>query len=257
VSSGASGAVLGLLGAVFMELTLNRDRYRAAWKRGLWGGVVVVTLSQVGIGFLYPVIDQWAHGAGLFAGVVLGAALSPHARWAALARHAGRALALMFAAFAITAAVLVARTSIADSYGDLPRKPYRINKVEITAPATWIASGWLADPDNLIVLHAKLVDASREVGDRLDVVKKEQHQGGVKRIEKSSGSILRVPDGWEGGELTVWVDDGMEGEQRLVIIVVWRSFGGHRLLAELMLPESMARAAPELFESILASIRPV
>jgi Rhomboid family len=257
VSSGASGAVLGLLGAVFVELTLNRDRYRAAWKRGLWGGVMVVTLSQVGIGFLYPVIDQWAHGAGLFAGVVLGAALSPHARWARLARHAGRALALMFAAFVVTAAVLVARTSIADSYGDLPRKRHVINKVAVTAPATWVASGWLSDPDRLIELHAEQGDASAKVEGWIKRVTEEQLQRGAKRIAASVGSILRIPDGWEGGELTAWFDDPMDGEQRFVIAVVWRSFGSQRVFAALVLPESMARAAPELFAGILASIGPV
>src|SRR5262249_4923529 len=121
VSSGASGAVLGLLGAVFVELTLHRHHYRTAWRRGLWGGIAVVTVSQFGIGFFYPVIDQWAHGAGLLTGVVFGAALSPHARWAAVARQGGRALALSFAALAVASAALVARTSIADSYGAIPR----------------------------------------------------------------------------------------------------------------------------------------
>jgi membrane associated rhomboid family serine protease len=259
VSSGASGAVLGLglLGAVFVELTLNRDRYRAAWKRGLWGGVVVVTLSQVGIGFIYPVIDQWAHGAGLLTGGVLGAALSPHARWAAAARHAGRALALMFAAFAITAAALVARTSIADSYGELPRKQHVVNKVAITAPAAWIAAGWLSDPDRLIELHAELGDASARPEDWVKKVSGEQVQRGAKRIALAEEQILRLPEGWAGGSLTLVFEDPMDSDQRFVMVVASRALGGQRVFVALTLPESMARAAPELFEGILASARPI
>jgi len=218
-----------------------------------------VTLSQVGIGFFYPVIDQWAHGAGLFAGVVLGAALSPHARWATLARHAGRALALMFAAFVVTAAVLVVRTSIADSYGELPRVRHVINhEVEVIAPATWIVNKQaLSDPDGLIELYAELGDASAKVEGWIKRVTDEQLQRGAKRIAASVGSILRIPDGWEGGELTAWADDPLDGEQRFVIVVVWRSFGSQRVFGALALPESMARAAPELFAGILASFGPV
>jgi membrane associated rhomboid family serine protease len=257
---GASGAVLGLLGAVFVELTLNRERYRTAWKRGLWGGVVVVTLSQVGIGFVYPVIDQWAHGAGLFTGVVLGAALSPHARWAAAARHVGRALALMFAAFALTAAVLVARTSVADSYGDLPRKRHVINKVAITAPAGWIAAGWLSDPDGLVDIRAELADAGADGDGKIEGwvkrISEEEIRRGAKRVAPAEERILALPAGWDGGELTAVFEDPMDGDQRFVIVVAWRELGGQRVLVSLALPESMARAAPELFAGILASAGP-
>ena len=257
VSAGASGAVLGLLGAVFIELTLNRERYRAAWKRGLWGGVVVVTLSQVGIGFFYPIIDQWAHGAGLVAGVVLGAALSPHARWAAVARHGGRALALMFAAFAVAAAVLVARTSIADSYGDLPRKRHVVNKVSVTAPATWIAAGWLTDPDGLIEIHAEIADPSVPIEAWVKKASGYQIERGAKRVAPAEARILGLPEGWEGGELTAWFEDPMESDQRFLIVVAWRLFGGQRVFASLALPESMARAAPGLFSGLLASMGPI
>jgi membrane associated rhomboid family serine protease len=256
VSAGASGAVLGLLGAVFVELTLHRDRYRAAWKRGLWGGVVVVTLSQVVVGFIYPVIDQWAHGAGLLTGVVLGAALSPHARWAAAARHAGRALALMFAAFALTAGALVARTSIAGSYGELPRARHVINKVAITAPVGWVDAGWLSDPDGLIELHAELADASARPEAWVKKVSAEQIQRGAKRIALAEEPVLTLPEGWDGGELVGVFDDPMDGEQRFVIVVAWRDFGGQRVFVSLALPESMARAAPAPFSGILASVGP-
>ena len=35
ISAGASGAIFGVLGALFVELTLHRKRHRAAWSRGI------------------------------------------------------------------------------------------------------------------------------------------------------------------------------------------------------------------------------
>ncbi|TMQ08048.1 MAG: rhomboid family intramembrane serine protease [Deltaproteobacteria bacterium] len=117
ISAGASGAVFGLLGALFVELTWHRQRYRAAWKRGLWGALAVITIGQLAFGFLFSAIDQWAHGAGLAAGAVLGGALSPSVRWARAGKTIGRVLAVGFAAAAVIAGGLVAATPLADSLG--------------------------------------------------------------------------------------------------------------------------------------------
>lgn len=258
VSAGASGAIFGLLGAVFVELTLHRDRYRAAWKRGLWGRVFVVMLAQVGIGFLYPVIDQWAHGAGLFAGVVVGALLSPHARWAAVARHAGRGLALMFAAFAVVAAVLVVRTSIADSYGREPRTRHVINGVAISAPATWDGLKWISDPDGLIEAKAFLVPATdpRALEAWVKEVSNETIGRGAKQVAAAAAPVVALPAGWDGAQLIATIEDPMGAEQRFLLIAVARPFGGQLLLVSIMLPESMARAAPGLVTELLASAGP-
>ena len=257
VSSGASGAIFGLLGAMFVELTLHRDHYRAAWKRGLWGGVVVVTLAQVGIGFLYPVIDQWAHGAGLTAGVLLGALLSPHARWARAARYAGRALALMFAAFAITSAVLVARTSIAESYGDLPSRRHVINGVAIVAPAAWHAAGLLVDPDGLVEVKAAV--GSGEPRAQLDAVVKRASDDELKRAKRvtpATEPLVPLPAGWEATELVITFEDPMDSDQRFRLILAVRAFDGQLVLVSILMPESMARAAPGLASGMLASAGP-
>src|SRR5207253_69912 len=55
VSAGASGAIFGLLGAVFVELTLHRNRHRTAWNRGVWGSLVVVTIAQLALDFVFPI----------------------------------------------------------------------------------------------------------------------------------------------------------------------------------------------------------
>src|SRR5688572_28521074 len=118
----------------------------------MWGGLVVVTVEQVGIGFLYPVIDQWAHGLGLVSGAAFGIVFSPHAKWAKVSVFLGRSVALVFAAFAITAAVLVARTTVADSLGSSPMVRHVIGSVAVTAPSDWTANGELADRDGLVIM---------------------------------------------------------------------------------------------------------
>ncbi|HSD87262.1 MAG TPA: rhomboid family intramembrane serine protease, partial [Kofleriaceae bacterium] len=79
ISAGASGAVFGLLGAVFIELTWQRKRHRIAWTRGVWGSLAVVAVAQLGVDFLYGVTDHWAHAGGLAVGTLAGMALSPNA----------------------------------------------------------------------------------------------------------------------------------------------------------------------------------
>jgi membrane associated rhomboid family serine protease len=257
ISSGASGAIFGLLGAVFVELTVHREHYRAAWKRGLWGGIAVVTLAQVGVGFLYPVIDQWAHGAGLGAGALLGVLLSPHARWARVSHHAGRALALMFAAFAITAAVLVVRTPIADSYGGTPRARHTINGVAITAPATWYSLKRLTDPDGLVEVKAVLVPADpAPLAAWIKEASSEEVSRGAKDVVTAAAPVVPLPAGWEGAQLIATFEDPMGSEQRFLLIAVARPFGGQVVLLSIMLPESMARSAPGLVTELLASAGP-
>jgi len=259
ISAGASGAIFGVLGAVFIELTLYRQRYRAAWKRGMWGGLVVVTLAQAGIGFLYPVIDQWAHGAGLLAGVLLGAALSPSARWARLGRHAGRALAIMFAAFAVTAAVMVARTSLADSLAAAPRARHELGKVAVTTPATWIAQGELVDPDNLVwmalALENVIEPTSQIVAWTADAERNAKGRD-FTRVEGAPDRAIPLPAGWEGTERIVTIEDAMEHLQRWRLVIAGKVFGTELILIRIYVPDTIASAAPGFFTDIISSVAP-
>ena len=45
ISAGASGAVFGLLAALLVEMTWHRRYYPLAWKRGLWGALIVVAVA--------------------------------------------------------------------------------------------------------------------------------------------------------------------------------------------------------------------
>jgi membrane associated rhomboid family serine protease len=257
ISAGASGAILGILGAVFIEITLHRERYRMAWKRGMWGGLVVVTIAQVAVGFLYPVIDQWAHGAGLVGGVAFGALLSPNARWPRFARHAARVIAIGFGGLAIAVAILVARTSIADSLGG-PQVRHELGDIGVTAPATWIAKADLHDPDKLVIVvfgHATFVDLPAQIAEW--VVKGQANISGFEQAPVAPERVVALPEGWEGSELLATVEDPMGNTQRHRLVAAGKRFGDKLLLIWLYAPETIMRAAPEFFTQLVASVGPI
>ena len=260
VSAGASGAIFGLLGAVLVELTLHRGRYRTAWKRGMWGGLAVVTVAQVGVGFLYPVIDQWAHGAGLVAGSAAGALLSPHGWRPRLGLRLAQGLAVAFGAAVIAAAALAATTTIADSLDRAPRVTRVIGGVTVTAPAGWGAGTELADPDGLtiVTLHrepgAALAPALVEWIERglPDIAKAR----GFDRVERADAPAIALPDGWDGRELIGSFVDALGNRQHYRMLACARAFDGAVVLAVVMTPDSIARAAPRFFTALLASVSP-
>lgn len=259
VSAGASGAIFGMLGAVFVELTWHRRKYRAAWKRGMWGGLVVVTLAQLGVGFMYPVIDQWAHGAGLFAGVVFGALLTPSTSWARVTLQLGRVLAVAFVAVSLLAAGFVATRSIADSLANLPRERYVLADVAITAPATYVADGELVDPDGvvLVTIHKEpLQSIVTQMGKWIGQANQIGKARGFEEVTTANDRVVALPDGWEGTELVGSFEDPMGTRQHYRIVVAGKDFHGQLVLLIVMTPDSIARAAPGFFTQLVASAGP-
>ncbi len=258
ISAGASGALFGLLGAVFVELTWHRKRYRTAWKRGMGMALAVVIVAQVGYGFMYPVIDQWAHGAGLVAGAVLGAILSPHAPWAKAGLQLGRAIAVLALAFFVLAGVRVARTSIYDSFSRLPRYPQNIG-VSITAPAAWLRSeGELAEPDGLVIVTVKrvpLTDGTSQmamwVGAEAPAIAKARYGS----VEPAIEPTVALPKKWEGVELVSSFEDPMGYRQRYRMIVCSRVFGNELVLVMVATPETVAQKASAFLAFLVSSIK--
>ncbi len=259
VSAGASGAVFGLLGAVFVEITWHRTRHRAAWKRGTWGGLAVVTVAQLGYDFLNPVIDQWAHVAGLAAGAVLGLALSPHARWARLGVHVGRALAVGVGLAALVAAVLVARTSLVESLARSGSVRRVVADVAVTAPRSWHVDGsQLLEPDGLVVVTLARQPRG-EPGQQLAMwiaTEGRRAKDELGELTPSRAPLIPLPAGWEGTELEAAQEDGTGYAQRVRVVLCGRVVGDVMIFTVVALPASIAREASALFVQLLASIGP-
>ncbi|MGN6111006.1 MAG: rhomboid family intramembrane serine protease, partial [Kofleriaceae bacterium] len=259
VSAGASGAVFGVLGAVFVELTLHRERYRAAWKRGMWGGLALVAVAQVGVGFLYPMVDQRAHIGGLLGGVAFGALLSPTARWHQLGLHAGRVLAVGFVALLGVSAALVVRTTVADSFDRAPRVRRTVGDIAVTAPATWAYDHELSDGDGFV--NATFQRVPLDLGaPQLDQWVEAAHQigkqRGMEQVEPAAAPLIALPAGWRGKELIGTFEDALGHRQRYRLIAVGRAFGDSFVVALVFTPESVAAADPALFAALIGSIEP-
>jgi len=65
---GASGALLGLVGAMIAVTTRRGGAYMRALRSQLISSVVILLL----VGIAIPIVDNWAHGGGFVAGFVLG-----------------------------------------------------------------------------------------------------------------------------------------------------------------------------------------
>jgi membrane associated rhomboid family serine protease len=260
ISAGASGALFGMLGAVFIELTLYRRHHRMMWTRGVWGSIAVVTVAQLAIGFFYPVTDQWAHGGGLIAGALAGAVLSPHARWHAAGLHLARVLAIGFAAACAVTAVLVIRTSISDSLAQAPRVRRPVGTLSAVVPASWQRQkDELFDPDLNIVMLAQRVPASGTLNAQVDeFLAGEQKRAKAQQLEQVTAApdpAVPLPPGWQGSELVGGIPDPLGDLQRFRVVVAGRSDGDTVVLARVYSTESIARAAPERITSVLASLQ--
>lgn len=272
ISAGASGAVLGLLGAVFVELTWHRARHRMAWRRGLWGALAVVALGELGCGLISSMIDQWGHAGGLLGGALLGVVLSPSARWARAGTAIARAVAIGFAALAVFAAAMVIETPVARTLarGGFERKV--VEGVAIQAPARWLSAprqaltshgqrseAQLLEPDALVEVIA-MVQPRVAPAEQLRLWSDEQQkaiENELGKVTPASDALIELPPGWEGRELImIPPEDAMGYQERSRVIVCARAFGDRTVFAAIYVPETIAAAAPGFFARLLASIEP-
>ena len=76
IAVGASGAIFGILGAFAAYFVVHRGALGEMGRRNLTGLAAVAAIN-LGIGFIIPGIDNWAHFGGLVGGFALGLALAP------------------------------------------------------------------------------------------------------------------------------------------------------------------------------------
>jgi membrane associated rhomboid family serine protease len=259
IAAGASGGLLGLLGALISEVTVLRRRLRGGWPRGLWGSLVLVAVAQISLGFLYPIVDQWAHAASLVAGLVLGLVLSPQLPIRRVTLQVARVLALAFAAAIVFSAVMVVQTSTRDSLerGGLERRDTA--GYSAVVPATWDTAGdELVWRQIYIALLAVRVPGPSVADAVAKFAEGERERAKDKRFDQvaaASDTTVELPPGWEGTELAVSLPDPLETRQRFRVIIAGRQDADGVLVASIYVPETVVRDAPEFFTNLLASIR--
>jgi rhomboid protease GluP len=100
-SAGASGAIFGLVGALFGLLLHARDVLPPARLRQLRSGIIAIVILNIFFGLSVPEIDNAAHAGGAIAGLLAGLIILP-------ARSAGHWLRIGILAVVGTGAVLLA-----------------------------------------------------------------------------------------------------------------------------------------------------
>jgi hypothetical protein len=164
-------------------------------------------------------------------------------------QHVARVVAIAFAVAVLASAVLVARTSIAESLARGPIVEHRVGPITVRAPASWIAKdGELEDPDQLIEI---------EVGHGTidDVVAHElahSHELGFSQSRRATERLVPLPAGWEGVELELTATDALDADQHFRLVVASRGDG---IVVSLYLPVTLATAAPAYFTARFDSVR--
>lgn len=124
LSVGASGAIMGILGALIVVLILRRGTWPEAWRRALLWNLVLLGAIQIFIGFQLPMVDNAAHVGGMLGGGAMALIVAPGGLIGRgpVARVILVALAVGFAAGFGWATVQVARTSLATTIARIPTK---------------------------------------------------------------------------------------------------------------------------------------
>jgi len=114
LSVGASGAIMGLLGALIVVLILRRGTWPEAWRRALLWNLVLLGAIQIFIGFQLPMVDNAAHVGGMLGGGACALVVAPGGLIgrSSAARAVLLALALVCVGGFAWAAVQTARTPL-------------------------------------------------------------------------------------------------------------------------------------------------
>jgi membrane associated rhomboid family serine protease len=149
LSVGASGAILGLLGAMIVLVLLRRASFAERWRRLLLWNLALVTIVQIGVGFFTQIIDNAAHIGGLLGGAAATLLFAPGLLIGdgRIGRALVRGVAALCVAVSIASLVEVARTPLERSLARLPLMTVTLKGVQLTVPRHFITDeGKLKDP---------------------------------------------------------------------------------------------------------------
>jgi membrane associated rhomboid family serine protease len=283
MSAGASGAVLGLLGALIAELGLHRDAYPRRWRSALLAPLMFVAAAQVVIGFFYPAIDQWAHVAGLVAGAAAAAVLSRQSAWGKSLPV--RALAALLALASLAglgwSAYGIATVHHGQVLAAAPRTTYTVGGLSLTGPvglrmdagalvddvSLWLEAA--ACPTTQAGVAAELCgshEAARDAGDGPDAAQDAAQDALAARLARAvevvrgswqdagvrDGGAASLPAPWQGQVLHV-AHEGMGGVERYRVIVAGRRHGDGVWVVAAQMPEALAGEVMPTLDAMLRS----
>ncbi len=78
ISVGASGAVMGIAGAILIAGYVHRDVIPARWARALGARILPFILIVLASGYKSAEVDNWGHVGGLVTGALLAILIPPH-----------------------------------------------------------------------------------------------------------------------------------------------------------------------------------
>ncbi|HEX8952060.1 MAG TPA: rhomboid family intramembrane serine protease, partial [Polyangia bacterium] len=158
LSVGASGAIMGILGALIVVLILRRGTWPEAWRRALLWNLVLLGAIQIFIGFQLPMVDNAAHVGGMLGGGAMALVVAPGGLLgrSTAARAVLVALALAFVGGFGWAAVRTARTPLDQTM--LQRIPQKLAKA---GERTWrVPAYWERDDAHDVVYDPYFIDDS-------------------------------------------------------------------------------------------------
>jgi rhomboid protease GluP len=167
LSVGASGAIMGLLGALIVTLVLRRGHWPETWRRALLGNLVLLGALQIYIGFEVSIIDNAAHVGGMLGGAMATLLFAPGGLVGAGRR--GRVIAVVAAAtlslLTVVAFVLVTLTPLDRTLERAGVRTVDVNGVALTVPGYWEVDrkkGRVEDPYLDIEVTPRLKDDAGE-----------------------------------------------------------------------------------------------
>ena len=265
VSVGASGAVLGLMGALIAELGLYRKVYPERWRKHMFRLLVFVAVTQVAIGFFYAQIDQAAHVGGLVAGALAAALLSPRSWSAGSLFMRGLAGFLALAgALAIAHGVWgVATTDYSDTLARYGQIEHRLpGGLAFTGPANLRSEeGWLvADA----AIHMTILSKTLDTGENTELGQLITQTSNEVKLLKSDvrprpeHRYMALPDPWQSREFELTITDiGPETRVRAVVFARWadaKSAGKEAWIGVIYVPEALADDIQPSLSTMLSSV---
>jgi membrane associated rhomboid family serine protease len=134
---GASGAIMGLLGAIIVVLILRRGTWPEAWRRALLWNLSTLGALQIYIGFQLPMVDNAAHVGGLLGGGAMALLIAE----GGLLGRAGRVITSLFALACVCGVlwtgVSIWRTPLSKTMSRLPTKIVSVAGKKLVVPSYW------------------------------------------------------------------------------------------------------------------------